>query len=94
MADNEKRLVAAAYRAAAEAVKNEAVEEVAKSDEAYNMAIAHSVQAIQSLTPADAEKALREFGLKVAEEVAKGVDYSWGERKPQLIKIVDEAMKG
>jgi hypothetical protein len=82
MTDNEKLLVAAAYRAAANVA----------SGLGYGGEIADK---ILSLTPADAEKALRDFGM----EVSSGVNEMLKERlrlafdKSSLEQIVDEVMK-
>jgi hypothetical protein len=77
MTDNEKLLVAAAYRAAAEiCAKHE--------DVTWDLAM----DEILALTPADAEKALREFGMEVLNTVYAD---------PCLVKsfeeILDEVMK-
>jgi hypothetical protein len=82
MTDNEKLLVAAAYRAAAEAV-NEVMPHNKYEDQSYEY-----VAAVKKLTTADAEKALRKFGMEIINTVYED---------PCLVKsfeeIIDEVMK-
>jgi hypothetical protein len=89
MTDNEKLLiaaayrVAAAYRAAVDAV-NEVIPHNKYEDQSYEY-----VAAIRRLATSDAEKALREFGLEVAKQVHNSSGYS----DVELEQIVDEVMK-
>ena len=84
--DKTEALVAAAYRAAADVCE--------KSDRYRGDYFADKCRA---LTPADAEKALREICLEVAEEagywfIADGSTYE--ENKKKLEAIVNEILKG
>jgi hypothetical protein len=74
-------LVAAAYRAAAEVCVRKCEDEEEFCGHEY-------AAAILSLTPADAEKALREFGIEVAHAIAADEDF-----KRTFEQIVEEVMK-
>jgi hypothetical protein len=80
MTDNEKLLVAAAYRAAAEVCRKASGPQ-------------SGVKGILKLTPADAEKALREFGMEVAERAYAIGFNEHPDSTTNIEQIVDEVMK-
>ena len=80
-------LVASAYRAAAEAV-NEVIPHNKYEDQSYEY-----VAAVKKLTPADAEKALREFGLNCLAKLRETSHIVPMVESPSDEQIVDEVMK-
>lgn len=86
MTDNEKLLVAAAYRAAVDAV-NEVIPHNKYEDQSYEY-----VAAIRRLATSDAEKSLLEFGLKVAMKVWETPDWALLGAS-DLEQVVDEVLQ-